>query len=72
MFLKKQSDRNAKPVLVCVNKDMEAHREVSAEDFPQEAASFRRMLRVLTSPFRESAVPRTLTLKPAEIVVFTG
>ncbi len=71
MFLKKQSDGNAKPVLVCVNKNMEAQQEVGAEDIPEEAASFRRMLRVLTCPFRESAVPRTLSLKPAEIVVFT-
>ncbi len=71
VFLKKQSDANAKPVLVCVNKDMEAQQEVSANDVPEEAASFRRMLRVLTSPVRESAVPRTLTLKPAEIVLFT-
>ena len=70
MFLEKRSSRDDSSVLLCVNKDMELDLEVDDEDIPEELAAYRRMVRPAASPLKETAAPRRLALKPAEILIF--
>jgi starch synthase (maltosyl-transferring) len=71
MFLLKQSDKKADPVLVCVNKLMDKELAVEPKGLPEEYASCRTMIRPLSSPLKESAPPKRIVLGPAEIVFFT-
>jgi starch synthase (maltosyl-transferring) len=71
MFLLKQSNKKAGPVLVCVNKIMDRELVVEPQDLPEEYASCKTMIRPLSNPLKECALPRKLSLGPAAILFFT-
>lgn len=70
IFLEKRSDKDDSSIIVCINKIKDNEQNVTAEDFPEEISLYKKMVRLLASPFKESVIPRDLTLKPADVLVF--
>jgi len=69
MFLEKQSDGESKPVLVCVNKNMEEELEVAMRKCRRKLKSIKRCT-ADGRGFKETAASHHIVLKPADILVF--
>jgi starch synthase (maltosyl-transferring) len=70
LFMEKQSERENKSVLLCVNKDMEKCLEIAPEAVPDELKLYKKMVRPVATTIKEAIVPQHIVLKPAEILVF--
>jgi starch synthase (maltosyl-transferring) len=70
IFLEKTSDKGNGPVLVCINKKLDEEQDVSGEDLPEEIGGYKKVVRLVSGPFRETAISHHLSLKPAEILMF--
>ena len=70
LFLEKRSAKDDSSVLLCVNKKAGEEQNVADEDVPEELSSYKKMVRPVTAPTRECPISKTLSLNPADILVF--
>jgi starch synthase (maltosyl-transferring) len=70
LFLEKCSAQDDSTVLLCVNKRMSDGQDIASDEIPVELAAFAKMVRVLNSPLKHLPIPKTISLNPAEILVF--
>lgn len=70
MFMEKQSDRSFMPCLVLVNKSMEKKRTIKQDEIPAEMKAYKRLVRPMATPLKESPIPQKIEPAPGEILVF--